>query len=85
MLCENPDAVNQVYNIAYGENYSVNYMYDQIAALLESDHRPTYRAPREGDILNSLANIDKARTLLGYDPQFSFAKGLAITVKYFTK
>ena len=85
MLCENPEAVNQVYNIAYGENYSVNYMYDQIAALLGSDHRPTYRAPREGDIQNSLADISKARTLLGYDPQFSFAKGLAITVKYFHK
>ena len=85
MLCENPDAINQVYNIAYGENYSVNQMYDQIAALLQSDHRPTYRAPRDGDILNSLANIDKARTLLGYDPQFSFAKGLAITVDYFHK
>ena len=85
MLSENPEAVNQVYNIAYGENYSVNQMYDQIGALLHSDHRPTYRAPREGDILNSLADITKARTLLGYDPQFSFAKGLAITVKYFTK
>ena len=85
MLSENPEAVNQVYNIAYGENYSVNQMYDQIGALLKSDHRPTYRAPREGDILNSLADITKARTLLGYDPQFSFAKGLAITVKYFTK
>jgi UDP-N-acetylglucosamine 4-epimerase len=85
MLSENPEAVNQVYNIAYGENYSVNQMYDQIGALLQSDHRPTYRAPREGDILNSLADITKARTLLGYDPQFSFAKGLAITVKYFTK
>lgn len=85
MLCDNPEAVNQVYNIAFGENYSVNQMYDQIAALLGSDHRPTYRAPRDGDILNSLANIDKARTLLGYDPKFSFAQGLDITVRYFTK
>ena len=83
MLSDNADAINQVYNIAYGENYSVNEMYDQIAALLGSDHRPTYRAPRDGDILNSLANIDKARTLLGYDPQFSFSKGLEITVRYF--
>lgn len=85
MLCENKEAVNEVYNIAFGENYSVNYMYNQIADLLHSDHRPTYRAQREGDILNSLANIDKARTLLGYNPQFSFAKGLDITVKYFEK
>jgi UDP-N-acetylglucosamine 4-epimerase len=85
MLCDNKEAVNQVFNIAFGENYTVNDMYDQIAALLKSDHRPTHRAPREGDIQNSLANIDKARTLLGYDPQFSFSKGLAITVSYFHK
>jgi UDP-N-acetylglucosamine 4-epimerase len=83
MLNDKPEAVNQVYNIAFGKNYSVNQMYDQIADQLHSDHRPSYRAPREGDVLNSLANIDKARTQLGYDPQFSFAKGLEITVKYF--
>ena len=85
MLSTNIEAVNHVYNIAYGENYSVNEMYHQIASLLNSDHQPTYRAPRDGDILNSLANIDKARTLLGYDPQFSFKKGLEITVRYFQK
>jgi UDP-N-acetylglucosamine 4-epimerase len=83
MLIEAPEAINQVYNIAYGENYSVNYMYDQIAALLESGHRPIYRSPRDGDILNSLANIDKAKTLLEYNPQFSFSRGLGITVDYF--
>lgn len=83
MLCTNPAAVNEVFNIAYGENYSVNEMYDRIAAQLDSDHRPTYREPRAGDIQNSLANIAKARTLLGYDPQFSFSRGLEITVDYF--
>ena len=83
MLTDNDAAINEVFNIAYGENYTVNQMYDQIAALLNSDHRPTYREPRAGDIQNSLANIDKARKLLGYDPQFSFSQGLAITVKYF--
>jgi UDP-N-acetylglucosamine 4-epimerase len=83
MLTENAEAINEVFNIAYGENFTVNQMYDQIAELLKSDHRPTYREPRAGDIQNSLANIDKARKLLGYDPQFSFSKGLAITVKYF--
>ncbi|MBS1623226.1 MAG: SDR family oxidoreductase [Bacteroidetes bacterium] len=85
MLCSNPAAINEVFNIAYGENYSVNEMYDRIAAQLGSDHRPTHRDPREGDIQNSLANIDKAKTLLGYDPQFSFGRGLEITVDYFRR
>ena len=85
MLSDNQEAVNQVFNIAYGENYTVNEMYDQIAALLHSDHKPTHRSPREGDIQNSLADISKARKLLSYDPQFSFGKGLEITVRYFHK
>lgn len=85
MLSENPNAVNNVFNIACGENFTVNQMYHQIEDLLHRKHAPTYRAAREGDIQDSLANIDKAKTLLGYEPQFSFEKGLAITVDYFLK
>lgn len=85
MLSENPNAVNNVFNIACGENFTVNQMYHQIEDLLHRKHAPTYRSAREGDIQDSLANIDKAKTLLGYEPQFSFEKGLAITVDYFLK
>lgn len=85
MLCENVEAVDQVYNIAFGENYSVNQLFGHIARFLGSDHQPTYRAPREGDIKNSLADISKAKDLLGYDPQFEFLKGLELTVNYFHK
>jgi UDP-N-acetylglucosamine/UDP-N-acetylgalactosamine 4-epimerase len=84
MLTENPEAVNQVYNIAYGENFTINEMYTRIAALLHSDQKAVHRAPRAGDIQNSLANIDKAKRLLGYNPLYSFADGLDITVSYFT-
>jgi UDP-N-acetylglucosamine 4-epimerase len=85
MLSENQNAVNNVFNIACGENFTVNQMYHQIEDLLHRKHAPTYRAVREGDIQDSLANIEKAKTLLGYVPQFSFEKGLAITVDYFLK
>ncbi|MFN8309050.1 MAG: SDR family oxidoreductase [Chitinophagales bacterium] len=83
MLTDNEDAVNQIFNIACGENFSVNQMYNMIAELLHSDHRPTYRDPREGDIANSLADISKAKNLIGYDPAFKFKDGLKITVDYF--
>ncbi len=83
MLCESKEAYGQVFNIAVGENFSVNQLYSKIGALLNSDHRATYRAARAGDVRNSLADISKAKNLLGYNPQFNFDKGLALTVEYF--
>ncbi len=83
MLCENKDAFGQVYNIAVGENFSVNQLYTSIQQLLQSNHAPTYRETRKGDVRNSLADISKAEKLLGYQPRFDFKKGLEITVEYF--
>lgn len=79
----NQEAFGQVYNVAYGENYSVNYMYNAICQHLKIKHTATYRDSRQGDIRNSLADISKANKLLGYDPQFSFAEGLPLTIDYF--
>jgi UDP-N-acetylglucosamine/UDP-N-acetylgalactosamine 4-epimerase len=83
MLTSNLEAIGQVYNIACGSNFSVNYLYHQIAQILGSDHPCTYRESRQGDIRNSLADITKAKKLLDYDPKFSFEEGLPITVKSF--
>lgn len=85
MLSDNREATNQIYNIAVGENFSVNYMYREIQTLLQSDHAPKYREARKGDIRNSLADISKAKNLLGYNPEFNFKNGLALTVEYFRK
>lgn len=81
MLCEKEEAFNQVYNIAYGENYSVNYLYNSIRESLKSDQAAIHRETREGDVRNSLADISKARNLLGYKPLFSFKDGLPITIE----
>jgi UDP-N-acetylglucosamine 4-epimerase len=83
MLSENPEAFGQVYNIAVGEKFSVNYLYQAIRELLGLPHEATYRQEREGDIRNSLADISKAKNLLGYDPQYRFTDGLQRTVAYF--
>lgn len=83
MLTDNADAVAQIFNIAVGENFSVNRLYTDIQKQLESDHAATYRETRKGDIRNSLADISKAQSLLGYKPQFNFGKGLELTVDYF--
>jgi len=84
MLTDNEAAFDNVYNIAVGDSFSVNFLYESIASLLGSDHKATHREARVGDIRNSLADISKANRLLGYDPVFRFLEGLALTVKFFS-
>lgn len=84
MLTANPAALNEVYNVGCGGRYTVLELFDGIKqAAGVPDKTPIHRAPREGDIRDSQANISKAEKLLGYDPQFDFQKGLKITVDYF--
>ena len=85
----NPEAVNTVYNTAYGEQITLNQLVaylkeilsemDPEIAKVEILHGPN----RPGDIPHSLANIDKARNLLGYNPQFSMKQGLKEAVKWY--
>lgn len=85
MLTNNEKAVNQVYNIAYGENYSVNHLYNSIREQLGSSQKAIHRDSRVGDVRNSLADISKAKELLAYNPLFSFDDGLPITIKSYLK
>lgn len=79
----NPEAVNQIYNTAYGERTNLNELVDALKENLSKHDpsiasiEPTYGPNRLGDIPHSLASIEKARKLLGYNPQFSMRKGLA--------
>lgn len=83
MLTENKEALKKVYNVAVGENFSVNYLYNACREYLNSDWEPTYREPRAGDIRNSLADISLAKNLLDYQPTKNFETGLKDTIEYF--
>ncbi len=83
MLCDNQEAFGKAYNVAVGENFSVNFLYTAIREMLGIQHEATYREERAGDIRNSLADITKARTLLGYEPTQRFMDGLKQTVTFF--
>ncbi len=82
MLTTNPEAINTVYNTAFGDRNTLNDLigylkeylsqYDEKIASVPVIHGPN----RAGDIPHSLASIDKAKALLGYDPQFSIRQGL---------
>lgn len=77
-----PDAVNQVYNTAFGERTTLNQLFDYLKENLSrhdpsiASIKPKYGDKRVGDIPHSLACIDKAKQLLGYNPQFSVRQGL---------
>lgn len=85
MLSDNMEALNKVYNVATGSNFSVNYLYNACKENLQSDFEPTYRAPREGDIRNSLADVSLAEKFIGYQPTMHFDKGLKDTIEFFKK
>lgn len=89
MLTENPDAINTVYNTAFGERTTLNDLtknlkkylsvYDSSIADIPVIHGPN----RAGDVPHSLASIDKAKRLLGYNPEYSFADGLQHAVEWY--
>jgi len=88
-LVDVPEALNQVYNIAYGENTSLNQLFQLLREYLaefDSDVKqvePLYGPARKGDIPHSLASIDKARQLLRYQPEFDIQSGLKQAVKWY--
>ena len=85
----NPDAVNQIYNTAFGERTTLNQLvgylkeflgeFDGEIRKIEILHGPN----RVGDIPHSLASINKAKSLLGYEPQYSMRQGLQEAVKWY--
>ena len=89
MTTTNSEAINTVYNTAYGDRNTLNNLVDYLKKFL-SQYDPKianvaveYGPNRVGDIPHSLASIEKAKTLLGYNPQFSMEEGLKEAVKWY--
>lgn len=85
LTTNNTAAFNQAYNVAYGERFTINQMYEAIRIALKKEIKAIHREPRAGDIRDSLADISKAKNLLNYAPQYSFEQGLPLTIEYFKK
>lgn len=89
METTNPDAVNQIYNTAFGERTTLNQLVSYLKEFLSAldphiaSIEPTHGPNRAGDIPHSLASIEKAQKLLGYDPEFSMKDGLKEAVKWY--
>ena len=83
LLGSNEKALNQIYNIAFGERTTLTELWGYITAATESKTQATYGPNRAGDIPHSLADISKARELLGYDPSFSIKEGLRVACDWY--
>ncbi len=76
-------AVNQVYNVAYGDRISLNTLWEDLQQISGKTIKANYGPPRQGDVRDSLANIDKARKQIQYDPNYSVRDGLKLTWENF--
>lgn len=89
MLTENKEAINMVYNVAYGERTDLN----ELVAILKSELSQfdakistigvKFGSKRAGDVPHSLASIDRARERVGYNPQFSVRDGLKEAIAWY--
>jgi UDP-N-acetylglucosamine 4-epimerase len=88
-LCTNPEAVNQVYNVAVNARTSLNELYCLMRAMLDerfphlADHAPHYTDFRPGDVRHSQADISKASRLLGYFPTHRLEEGLRASLDWY--
>jgi len=84
-------AANQVYNVALQDRTSLNELYEAIRSLLEPrfphlrDSKPEYREFRAGDVRHSLADISKAKALLGYEPSHRITEGLKVAMEWYVE
>ena len=76
LFTENTKAVNEVYNIACGDRLTINELFFYLKDLAHSDLEPIYGPERAGDVKHSLADISKAKELLGYEPAVKVREGL---------
>jgi len=83
LFTDNKDALNQVYNIACGEQTSLVGLFDGLNAEAGTSLQPVFGPERQGDVKHSLADISKAKRLLQYDVKVTVAAGLKKTFAWY--
>jgi UDP-N-acetylglucosamine 4-epimerase len=87
----NPEAINQAYNIALGERTTLNALFQIILSDLRKrdesfiEQKPIYQDFRPGDVRHSVADISKAKRLLGYNPRRTIQEGMALAMDWYRR
>ena len=82
LACEAPNVAGETFNVARGEQISINKLLELIQGIMKCEADIAPDDPRPGDIRHSLADISKARRLLGYNPSVDLKTGLHKTIKW---
>ncbi len=77
------EAAGEAFNVAYGGREYLIDIYYGLTKALEKDVEPNFGPDRAGDIKHSNADISKAKELLGYDPEYSFERGIALAIEWY--
>jgi UDP-N-acetylglucosamine 4-epimerase len=85
MFVKNQESINQVYNVAFGERTTINGMVEILEKIEGKKTNKVYRDSRAGDVKHSLADINKAKLLIDYEPLYSFNDGLIETYNFYKK
>lgn len=85
LFTEKQEAVNQIYNVACGERTSLNELWQNINAITNNNIPAVYGPNRAGDIAHSLADISKAKQLLGYTAAVNVKEGLEKSFNWYQK
>jgi nucleoside-diphosphate-sugar epimerase len=78
------EALGQVFNIACGESFSLLQLLEILENILGKEIQTMFKEPQPGDVKHSLADIIRARQLLGYQPKIGFREGLQSTIEWFS-
>ena len=85
LFTENDNALNEVYNVACGEQTTLNEMVNLLNQISNLQLKPNYREERKGDVKHSLASIDKVVEKLNYVPEKKFEEGLNEVFNWYLK
>jgi UDP-glucose 4-epimerase len=83
LAADAPGVAGQVLNVAMGQSTNLLDLLSRLQTLLGTKIEPSFEPPRKGDVRESMADITRARELLGYEPLVSFDEGLAQSIEYY--
>jgi UDP-N-acetylglucosamine/UDP-N-acetylgalactosamine 4-epimerase len=83
LFCSTDKCNGSMFNIAVGDRTTINELFSIIKQAAGSNLEPLYRQEREGDIRHSLADISKAVSIMGYQPDVGLKQGIDITFRWF--
>ncbi|NVO01744.1 MAG: SDR family oxidoreductase [Bacteroidetes bacterium] len=83
LACEAEGVAGEVFNIACGEKYSLLDLLEKINVLTNNNISPNFKEGRKGEVKHSIADIEKAKSILGFKPIINFDEGLKKTIECF--